>query len=84
MTTSIFNLLPKGDPHLSKVADLPFLVIDEADRMVEQGHFAELANILDRLPQPKYKALSFILLLINKRKVAEGSQNDRRSFSRLH
>ncbi|XP_065831355.1 ATP-dependent RNA helicase DDX24-like isoform X2 [Oscarella lobularis] len=48
----LWEMIDMGDPHLSKVADLPFLVIDEADRMVEQGHFAELANILDRLPQP--------------------------------
>jgi superfamily II DNA/RNA helicase len=31
------------------------LVLDEADRMVQQGHFVELVNILQKLPQPKEK-----------------------------
>ena len=33
-------------------ARLNFLVLDEADRMVERGHFAELHNIIDILPMP--------------------------------
>ena len=32
---------------MSQLDQLRFLVIDEADRMVEQGHFQELASILD-------------------------------------
>lgn len=33
-------------PHLIKMPDIRFLVIDEADRMVEKGHFEELEKIL--------------------------------------
>lgn len=31
--------------------DLRFFVLDEADRMVEKGHFAELQSIIDSLPK---------------------------------
>ena len=35
------------EEHVSQLDQLRFLVIDEADRMVEQGHFQELSSILD-------------------------------------
>lgn len=34
------------------LSQLSFLVIDEADRMIEKGHFKELQNILTSLPFP--------------------------------
>merc|ERR1719274_274092 len=34
--------------HIPRV-DLEFLVVDEADRMVEYGHFAELTYIFERV-----------------------------------
>ena len=37
----------QGEEHVSKLERLRYLVIDEADRMVEQGHFKELSSILD-------------------------------------
>lgn len=37
----------QGEEHVSKLEQLRYLVIDEADRMVEQGHFQELSSILD-------------------------------------
>jgi len=43
----VWELISLGDPHLSTVASIRYLVIDEADRMVEKGHFQELANILN-------------------------------------
>ena len=39
----------QGDPHLCNLDDLHFLVLDEADRMVEYGHYRELGHILDRV-----------------------------------
>lgn len=36
-------------PLLEKMAKLKFLVIDEADRMTEKGHFGELKNILNHI-----------------------------------
>jgi len=39
----------QGNPHLSHFEQLKFLVLDEADRMVERGHFAELRDILHKI-----------------------------------
>ena len=34
---------------MCRLDNLQFLVLDEADRMVEFGHYQELGNILDRV-----------------------------------
>jgi len=34
---------------LSTIVECPLLVIDEADKMVEKGHFEELTKILRRI-----------------------------------
>ena len=43
----LWELAQAGEPHLAALHALRFLVLDEADRMVEKGHFAELEAILD-------------------------------------
>ena len=44
---SFANLSRIQNDNLAKeVKKLKFLVLDEADRMIETGHFAELENIL--------------------------------------
>ncbi|CAH3141790.1 unnamed protein product [Porites lobata] len=43
----LWDLISEGEEHVSKLEQLRYLVIDEADRMVEQGHFQELSSILD-------------------------------------
>ncbi|XP_055920593.1 ATP-dependent RNA helicase DDX24 [Eupeodes corollae] len=45
----LWELLQQDNPHLSKIDDISFLVIDETDRMVEKGHFEELKLLLNRL-----------------------------------
>ena len=45
-----FELLKDGEAWL-RVHRLQFFVLDEADRMVEAGHFEELSEILDMLPR---------------------------------
>lgn len=46
----LWELMSSGDHvHLTDTSGLRFLVIDEADRMAEKGHFQELMHILDRL-----------------------------------
>ena len=45
--------LIQGDTGLSNLSTLSFFVLDEADRMVEQGHFQELSYIIDRVPFSK-------------------------------
>lgn len=47
-----FELLKDGEAWL-RVHRLQFFVLDEADRMVEAGHFEELSEILDMLPRGK-------------------------------
>lgn len=43
----LWDLISEGEKHVCELHHLRFLVIDEADRMVEQGHFQELSSILD-------------------------------------
>lgn len=42
--------LIQSDTGLSNLKTLSFFVLDEADRMVEQGHYQELSYIIDRVP----------------------------------
>lgn len=46
----LWDLMREGHPHVANLNGLKFLVIDEADRMVQQGHYAELTSILDAIP----------------------------------
>ena len=39
----------QGNSHLTHFEQLKFLVLDEADRMVERGHFVELRDILHKV-----------------------------------
>ncbi|XP_055361718.1 ATP-dependent RNA helicase DDX24 [Betta splendens] len=45
----LWDLIKEKHPHLLNLRQLQCLVIDEADRMVERGHFAELENLLEML-----------------------------------
>ncbi|XP_030838949.1 ATP-dependent RNA helicase DDX24-like isoform X3 [Strongylocentrotus purpuratus] len=45
----LWELYQLGEPHLASLPDVKCLIIDEADRMVEKGHYAELSEILDIL-----------------------------------
>jgi ATP-dependent RNA helicase DDX24/MAK5 len=40
-----------GIEHLAEISRIRFLVLDEADRMIEKGHFEDLDKILTLLPQ---------------------------------
>ncbi|KAI3995744.1 hypothetical protein MKX01_007223 [Papaver californicum] len=46
----LWELMQGGDPHLVELHSLSFFVLDEADRMIESGHFQELQFIIDMLP----------------------------------
>ena len=47
----------QDDPELSKqVKGIKFLVLDEADRMIENGHFAELESIVNLTRRPAGKS----------------------------
>jgi ATP-dependent RNA helicase DDX24/MAK5 len=47
----LWDLMRQAHPHVSDLSSLSFLVIDEADRMVQRGHYAELGGILDLVPR---------------------------------
>lgn len=59
----LWELLNEGNPHLNKLQDINFLVVDETDRMIEKGHFDELKLIIERLngvPVKKEQRQNFI------------------------
>ncbi|KAJ7955505.1 DEAD-box ATP-dependent RNA helicase [Quillaja saponaria] len=46
----LWELMSGGEKHLVELHSLSFFVLDEADRMVQNGHFHELQSIIDMLP----------------------------------
>ncbi|XP_074221193.1 ATP-dependent RNA helicase DDX24 isoform X3 [Camelus bactrianus] len=50
----LWELVKEKHPHLSNLRQLRCLVLDEADRMVEKGHFAELSQLLEMLSDSQY------------------------------
>lgn len=46
----LWELMSSGEKHLIELHSLSFFVLDEADRMVQSGHFKELQSIIDMLP----------------------------------
>ncbi|XP_027908143.1 DEAD-box ATP-dependent RNA helicase 13 isoform X2 [Vigna unguiculata] len=46
----LWELMSAGEKHLVELHSLSFFVLDEADRMVQSGHFKELQSIIDMLP----------------------------------
>nr|XP_036847603.1 ATP-dependent RNA helicase DDX24 [Manis javanica]XP_036847604.1 ATP-dependent RNA helicase DDX24 [Manis javanica]XP_036847605.1 ATP-dependent RNA helicase DDX24 [Manis javanica]XP_036847606.1 ATP-dependent RNA helicase DDX24 [Manis javanica] len=50
----LWELIKEKHPHLSYLRQLRCLVVDEADRMVEKGHFAELSQLLEMLSDSQY------------------------------
>lgn len=46
----LWELMSGGEIHLVELHSLSFFVLDEADRMIENGHFLELQSIIDLLP----------------------------------
>lgn len=50
----LWELVKERHSHLSNLRQLRCLVVDEADRMVEKGHFAELSQLLEMLNDSQY------------------------------
>ncbi|KAL6293654.1 hypothetical protein ACE6H2_001796 [Prunus campanulata] len=46
----LWELMSGGEKHLVELHSLSFFVLDEADRMIENGYFRELQSIIDLLP----------------------------------
>jgi len=53
MITELYSKLPivfpQGHPYFTNFSALKFLVLDEADKMVERGHYQDLWNIVEKL-----------------------------------
>ncbi|KAM9958266.1 hypothetical protein ACTFIW_001127 [Dictyostelium discoideum] len=77
----LWELITEGHQHLVELESLLCLGIDEADRMVEQGHFAELESILKTLPIHR-TAMSKKERL--KKKETEEKRNKRRKVDKLN
>ncbi|SAM00293.1 hypothetical protein [Absidia glauca] len=45
----LWELLSSNQTYMNLLKDIKFLVLDEADRMLEKGHFEELSNLLREL-----------------------------------
>ncbi|DBB02933.1 TPA: hypothetical protein ACH3X1_013532 [Trebouxia sp. C0004] len=45
----LWELMQEGHAHLTDTSGLNFFVLDEADRMVQQGHFQEMEHILEHI-----------------------------------
>ncbi|XP_022102555.1 ATP-dependent RNA helicase DDX24-like isoform X2 [Acanthaster planci] len=45
----IWELFREGEPHLSTMSGVRCLVLDEADRMIEKGHYEQLIEILHHM-----------------------------------
>ncbi|XP_069345356.1 ATP-dependent RNA helicase DDX24 [Eulemur rufifrons] len=52
----LWELVKEKHSHLSNLQQLRCLVVDEADRMVEKGHFAELSQLLEMLNDFQYNS----------------------------
>ncbi|XP_008585275.1 PREDICTED: ATP-dependent RNA helicase DDX24 [Galeopterus variegatus] len=50
----LWELIKEKHSYLSNLRQLRCLVVDEADRMVEKGHFAELSQLLEMLNDSQY------------------------------
>ncbi|CAL5026502.1 unnamed protein product [Urochloa decumbens] len=46
----LWELMSMNNQHLVELHSLSFFVLDEADRMIERGHFSELQSIIEMLP----------------------------------
>ena len=46
----LYEMLNEGITYLADFSKLQYFVLDEADRMIENGHFKELDFIMSRLP----------------------------------
>jgi ATP-dependent RNA helicase DDX24/MAK5 len=48
----LWELIRDGEKHLTNLERMTFLTLDEADRMVERGHFKELESVIKSIPEP--------------------------------
>lgn len=67
----LMMMIDEGNEYLNKIGQIKYLVIDEADRMIEKGHFGEVEKLLkiindDELLKKKRQNFLFSATLITK------------------
>ncbi|KAL6532236.1 hypothetical protein OROGR_014206 [Orobanche gracilis] len=76
----LWELMSGGESHLVELHSLSFFVLDEADRMIETGHFRELQSIIDMLPISRESANSQLQNTQNCFTVASVQRKKRQTF----
>lgn len=64
LTPDNLHWVQQRTAHISDLSQLRHLVLDEADRMAEKNHFADLTSILATLPPPAPKQVCPIVVLL--------------------
>ncbi|BFZ16915.1 hypothetical protein BsWGS_19954 [Bradybaena similaris] len=60
----LWQLVEEGNEHLSQIDQVLCLVVDEADRMIEKGHYEELTKLLEMMnksPRQVKKRQTFVM-----------------------
>jgi ATP-dependent RNA helicase DDX24/MAK5 len=77
----LYEMLNEGVIYLADFSKLQYFVLDEADRMIENGHFKELDFIISRLPTKEY--LRFVVICLYKLHLCFGIQSVFRAQSKI-
>jgi len=62
----LHSLITDKDPHLSNLDHLLCLVLDEADRLVDQGHFVEITKLIEYISTRQQRADNKVQMLAAK------------------
>jgi len=62
--------------HLSVLNDLSFLVLDEADRLIDQGHFTEVSNIINFIATRKGRSEAVAMMAQEGMSVSAAANNE--------
>ncbi|KAL5542452.1 hypothetical protein UlMin_010162 [Ulmus minor] len=76
----LWELMSGGEKHLVELHSLSFFVLDEADRMIEHGHFHELQSIIDMLPMTNGSTEGHLQNSQNCVTVSSGQRKKRQTF----
>ncbi|XP_046461202.1 ATP-dependent RNA helicase DDX24-like [Daphnia pulex] len=51
----LWEMIEGGNSHLSQIKDIRYLALDETDRLLEKGHFAEVRTLLEHINKDEEK-----------------------------
>jgi len=84
----LLQMIEEGNEYLGKLSEIRYLVIDEADRMIEKGHYSEMEKILDLVnsnekTKPKRQNFLFSATLTTNLKSKAVKAKDKKSIDVL-